>query len=141
MYRIDWPNDVRHEMVGDQRFATKEGALRRCRDLWGGCFDLYLKADCEPDHYYCAPLHFTEPGRSSPRVIPVPYEVRYMAGGCGTGSTRGGVTWHILTTPNSPDNGGRDKALCGKRPRIQWSDSAKGQPATCPGCLKRLDAR
>lgn len=69
-YRIEWPNDARHERVKDERFASKEAALARCRGMWGGCFGLYLKADAEPGHYYCAPLHFTEPGRSSPRVIP-----------------------------------------------------------------------
>lgn len=140
LYRIDWPNDVRAERVKDQLFSSKEAALKRCQELWGGCFDLWLKADREPGHYYCAPLHFTEPGRSSPRVVPVvQYEIRYMAGNCSSGGARTGTKWHILSTPIS-GGGHRPKSLCGKVPSIQWSDTREGQPATCPACLKRLSA-
>jgi len=137
-YRIEWPNDLRAERVKNQRFATKEAALQRCQDLWAGCFDLTLKADQEPGHYYCAPLHVTEPGRSSPRVIPAAeYEVRYMAGSCSSGGARTGTKWHLLSTPIS-GGGDRPKSLCGKIPSIQWSDMREGQAATCPACLKRF---
>jgi hypothetical protein len=70
-YRIEWPNDARHDRVKNERFPTKEAALGFCRIMWAGSFELHLKADAEPGHYYCAPLHVTEPGRSSPRIIPI----------------------------------------------------------------------
>lgn len=139
-YRIEWPNDCRAEDFKARRFETKEEALKALCAKWGGCFELHLHADQEVGHYYAAPLHFTSPGRSSPRVIPVRYEVRYMAGDCRTGNGRRRVKWHILSTPNSSDRGATDKALCGKSPSIQWSDAREGQPATCPACLKRFNA-
>lgn len=73
---------------------------------------------------------------------PVQHEVRYMAGDCRTGNGRRRIKWHVLATPNCAGQlgGHMEKALCGKRPAIQWSDARAEQPATCPACLKRLNA-
>jgi len=69
-YRIEWPSDVRNELVKDKRFASKEEALACIQELWNGA-DPYLKPDVEPGHYYAAPIHFTKPEHGSPRIIPV----------------------------------------------------------------------
>lgn len=138
-YRVEWPNDCRDEDFKSRKFSTTEEALEAVRAKWGGCFELHLHADQDVGHYFVAPLHFTTPGRSSPRVMPVRHEVRYMAGDCRTGTGRSRIKWHILPTPNRASSS-CDKALCGKSPAIQWSDAREGQPATCPACLKRFNA-
>jgi hypothetical protein len=55
------------------------------------------------------------------------------AGGCRSGSDRGGTVWHYVK--GDPARVGA--ALCGDAPRIQWSSwEPEGRRVTCKKCLR-----
>lgn len=57
------------------------------------------------------------------------------AGGCRSGSDRGGSVWHYVRGVATKNGGG--KALCGDGPKIQWSTwEPAGQKVTCRKCEK-----
>jgi len=63
-------------------------------------------------------------------------ETRYMAGSCAHGGAKTGIRWHAV--PALRHHAELGKALCGRRPSIQWSDARAEQPVSCPGCLRAL---
>jgi hypothetical protein len=57
------------------------------------------------------------------------------AGGCRSGSDRGGSVWHYVPGGDIWPSTGR--ALCGDAPAIQWSShQPEGRKVTCKKCIK-----
>jgi len=66
-------------------------------------------------------------------------EVRYMVGRCANGAgLDSGPLYHAIVSPSGADNGGRPKALCGRAPKLMWSQERLGQAVTCPKCARKL---
>lgn len=83
------------------------------------------------------------PVPAAPEPVPAPvaqpepaqparaYDVRHMAGKCANGAHRdAGPLYHAVDRDGT--------ALCGRRPRIQWSDHREDRTVTCTKCLAKV---
>lgn len=67
----------------------------------------------------------------------IEFQVLRKAGALRNGNERGqGTVWHIVKA----DDAYCGPALCGQQPAIQWTDGDAGKVASCPTCIRRLNA-
>lgn len=68
------------------------------------------------------------------------YDVRYMAGKCANGAHRdAGPLMHAVVWDERVSNF-HGPALCGRSPKIVWSDHMEDRAVTCEKCKKKLSS-